>query len=149
MATTLPQRKPMTRTKGSALVKAHIDSKGERQVAVYIPLEWHTALLEATKRKHGALQSNILTACSTYYGVVPPVLPPLVEPTHVRRDPHKTVTWYAATPLHDAMKKLAVDIRSSVQQLVLSALVDHMKNEPAIAALKIPTGSAPYPKAPA
>ena len=46
------------------------------------------------------------------------------------------------------MKMLAVDLDGTVQQLIVSAVVDYMRDEPRIKALKIKTGYAPYARFP-
>ena len=47
------------------------------------------------------------------------------------------------------MKLAALELDGSVQQLILSALVDYLKDAPKVKALKIKTGYAAYARAPA
>lgn len=43
---------------------------------------------------------------------------------------------------------LAVDLDGTVQQLILSAIVEYLKDAPLVKALNIKTGYAPYARAP-
>lgn len=144
---TPPARRRVRRTKGSKIVAEYLDRHGVRPVAVYVPEKWHRAFSKIAIEGDTSLQAIMTLACGTAYGARRD-LPPLVAPTRVKQDPHKSVTWYADVDLHKRMKMLAVDLDCSVQQLVMSAVVDYLKDHPSIAALKIKTGVAPYARHP-
>lgn len=144
---TPPTRSRVRRTTGSKTLGSYIDRHGLRPVAVYIPDPLHRALTYIAIETETTLQALITLACNTYYGTHRD-LPPLVAPTRTKQDPHKSFTWYADIDLHKRMKLLAVDLDGTVQQLVLSAIVDYLKDAPKIKALKIKTGYAPYARAP-
>lgn len=144
---TPPARTRVRRTAGSQTLGAFIDRHGLRPVSVYIPLKLHRALTETAIEAETTLQALITMACNTLYGTRHD-LPPLVAPTRTKQDPHKSFTWYADIDLHKRMKLLAVDLDGTVQQLVLSAIVEYMKDAPKVKALKIKTGFAAYARAP-
>lgn len=145
--TTPPARSRVRRTTGSKTLGAFIDRHGLRPVSVYVPEPLHRALTHIAIETETSLQAIITLACNKYYGTRHD-LPPLVAPTRTKQDPHKSFTWYADIDLHKRMKLLAVDLDGTVQQLVLSAVVDYMKDAPKIKALKIKTGYAAYARAP-
>lgn len=145
--TTPPTRTRVRRTSGSQTVGNFIDRHGLRPVAVYIPEKLHRALTTIAIETETTLQAIVTMACNKYYGLGGD-LPPLVAPTRTKQDPHKSFTWYADLDLHKKMKLLAVDLDGTVQQLVLSAIVNYMKDAPKIKALKIKSGYAAYARAP-
>lgn len=145
---TPPIRRRVRRTTGSKTVGDYIDRHGVRPVAVYIPEKLHRALTHAAIQGETTLQAILTVACNTFYGTRRD-LPPLVAPTRTKQDVHKSFTWYADVDLHKRMKMLAVDLDGTVQQLILSAVVEYMKDSPLIKALKIKTGYAPYARTPA
>lgn len=145
--TTPPTRTRVRRTTGSKTLGKYIDRHGLRPVAVYVPEPLHRALTLIAIESETTLQAILTAACNTFYGARHD-LPPLVAPTRTKQDPHKSFTWYADVDLHKRMKMLAVDLDGTVQQLVLSAVVEYMKDAPKLRALKIKTGYAPYARAP-
>lgn len=146
--TTPPARSRVRRTAGSKTLGEFIDRHGLRPVSVYIPEPLHRALTQTAIESETSLQQLMSLACQVHYGQ-PNNLPPLVAPTKTKQDPHKSFTWYADVDLHKKMKLLAVDLDGSVQQLILSAIVEHLKNAPRIRALELKTGYAAYARAPA
>lgn len=144
---TPPPRKRIRTTQESKRLETYVTENGLKAVSVYIPVELHKALHEVAIQGEMSLQGLITLACNTYYGVHRD-LPPLVAPTRIKTDPHKNVTWYADVDLHKRIKLIALDIDGTVQQLVLSALVDYCKGSKAVKALKIKTGHAAYARAP-
>lgn len=144
---TPPPRKRSRTTDGSKRLESYMDNNGVRPVAVYVPIALHKALTEVCILGELTMQALITLACNTYYGA-PHDLPPLVKPTKVKLEPHKNVTWYADVDLHKRMKLLGLDIGASVQQLVLSALVDYTKDAPQVKALNIETGFPAYLRTP-
>lgn len=144
---TPPTRQRVRRTAGSKTLGKFIDRHGLRPVSVYIPYKWHRAFTEIAIEGETTLQAIITLACNTAYGTHRD-LPPLTAPTRVKQDPHKSFTWYADIDLHKRMKLLAVDLDCSVQQLVMSAVVDYLKDHPKVKALEIKTGYAPYARLP-
>lgn len=144
---TPPTRKKIRRTPGSKSLGAYIDRHGLRPVAIYIPLEWHRALSHISIESDTPLQALFTVACTEYYSR-PRDLPPLIAPTRTKTDPHKNFTWYADIDLHKRIKMLAVDLECSAQQLILSAVIDKVKESPRIQALNIKTGYPPYVRLP-
>jgi hypothetical protein len=142
-----PERKRIRRTEGSKTLARYLENNGLRPVAVYIPVDLHKALTHVAIEADITLQALVTLAVNAYYGTYRE-LPPLVSPTRIKADPHKSFTWYADVDLHKRVKLLAVDLDCTVQQLVLSALVDYTKDHQKVKALKIKTGSAPYARAP-
>lgn len=145
--TTPPARTRTRRTAGSKTLGEFIDRHGLRPVSVYLPEKLHRALTETAIEAETTIQAIITMACNTMYGTHHD-LPPLVAPTRTKQDPHKSFTWYADIDLHKRIKLLAVDLDGTVQQLVLSAIVEYMKDAPRVKALKIKTGYAAYARAP-
>lgn len=144
---TPPIRTRVRRTAGSKTIGDYIDRHGVRPVTVYLPEPLHRALSKIAIESDTSIKALITLACNTYYGGKVK-LPPLVAPTRTKTDPHKSFTWYADIDLHRAIKLLAVELDGSVQQLILSAVADYLKDSPRIKALKIKTGFAPYARAP-
>ena len=144
---TPPTRTRVRRTTGSKTLGEFTDRHGLRPVAVYIPDALHRALTHTAIEAETNLQAIFTTACNAMYGTHRD-LPPLVAPTRPTADPHKRYTWYADIDLHKRMKMLAVDLGGSVQQLIISAVLEHLKNAPKIKALRIKTGYAPYARTP-
>lgn len=144
---TPPTRTRVRRTVGSKTVGAYVDRHGLRPVSVYLPEKLHRALTHIAINSETPLQALFTLACGTFYGSGREI-PPLIAPTKTKMDPHKSFTWYADVDLHKRIKLLAVDLDCSSQQLILSALVEHLKDSPQIKALKIKTGYAPYARAP-
>jgi hypothetical protein len=140
-------RKRVRNTQGSKTVAEYLENNGLRPVAVYFPTELHKALTHVAIDAGIPLQALVTLAINAYYAG-PHDLPPLVAPTRIKTDPHKNFTWYADLDLHKRVKLLAVDLDCTVQQLVLSALVDYTKDHKEIKRLKIKTGYAPYARAP-
>lgn len=141
MTTKPPTRARRTRrTPGGRTLADYMDRHGLRAVAVYIPEALHRALTTTAIETETSLQSIVTLACNAYYGTVRP-LPPLVQPTRPTQDPHKNFTWYADLDLHKHMKMLAVEHESTVQQLVMSAVVNYMKDAPRVKALHIKLGA--------
>lgn len=147
---TLPKRTRVRKTTGSRTLEAFIDRHGLQPVSVYLPVAMHRAFTGTVLENETTMQAVMTLACNCYYGHGSSVksLPPLAPPTHSKNDPHKNVTWYADIDLHRAMKMLAVQIDSSVQQLIRSALLDYMKDAPRVKKLKIKTGYPAYARAP-
>lgn len=145
--TTPPLRTRIRRTEGSRALGAFVDRHGLRPVSVYIPTELHRALTATAIEGGESMQAITTLACSKYYGTRHD-LPALLAPTHTKTEPHKSFTWYADIDLHKRIKMLAVDIDGSVQQLILSAVVEYMKDAPRVKALKLKTGYAAYARAP-
>lgn len=145
--TTPPARTRTRRTAGSKTLGNFIDRHGLKPVSVYIPEDLHRALAATALEAETSLQALTTLACNTFFGHVAD-LPPLTAPTRTKQDPHKSFTWYADIGLHKRMKLLAIDIDGSVQQLILSALVEYLKDAPRIKKLRMKTGYAPYARAP-
>lgn len=145
---TPPARHRTRNTQGSKTVGDYIDRHGLRPVAVYVPLPLHTAFARTAIAAESNLQQLLTLACNTFYGSRHD-LPPLLAPTRTKLDPHKSVTWYADIDLHRRMKMLAVDLDGSVQQLILSAMVEYLKDAPEVKALGLETGFPAYARAPA
>lgn len=110
---------------------------------MYVPENLHAAFTRIAIAAESNLQHLLTLPCDTFYGVHHD-LPPLVAPTRIKQDPHKSVTWYADIELHRRMKMLAVDLDGSVQQLILSAMVEYLKDAPEIKALELETGFPAY-----
>ena len=144
---TIPRRERHHRTSGSKAVGDYLARHDMRPVAVYIPVKLHTVLTKLAIEAEASLQDFITKACESWYGEERE-LPPLVAPTRAKLDPHKIPTWYANIELHKRMKVLAVEVGSSVQQLILSALVEYAKDSPEVKALGIKTGYVPYSRTP-
>lgn len=144
----IPIRHRVRRTKGSKTVGDYVDRHGLRPVAVYIPEELHRALAITALENESTLQQYMTLACHKHYGGAVPDVPPLMAPTRTKQDPHKSCTWYADIGLHHAMKLLSVEMDGSVQQLILSALVDYLKDAPRVKALHLQTGYPAYPRMP-
>lgn len=128
-----------------------------RPVSWYVPANMHAALhqlLDKAKAASGApeatsLQAVVTAACAKAYGLGPKGgVPPLAAPTNTKLEPHKRFTWYAPYDLQKDMRLVAAGIESSMQQLITSAVVDYLKDQPEIAALRIPTGVPPFMRAP-
>lgn len=145
--TTPPLRTRVRRTEGSRKVGDFLDRHGLRPVSVYLPIELHRALAGTAIEAGTNLQGLFTLACSKFYGGEVD-LPPLVAPTRTKSEPHKSVTWYADVDLHKRMKMLAVDLDGSVQQLIVSAIVAHLKRAPRVKALNIQSGFPAYAQAP-
>lgn len=143
-----PTRTRVRRTPGSKTLGAFIDRHGLRPVTVYLPEPLHRALSQIAIEHETPIQAMMTLACTAHYGGKCPQLPPLVAPTRTKTDPHKSFTWYADIDLHKQIKLLAVEMDCTVQQLILSALVESLKGAPHIKALEIKTGYAPYARAP-
>lgn len=135
-------------TQGSQRLADYAERHGVRPVAWYVPEFLHEAVSDMAVRNGMTMQTLITFACETRYGLDTPVLPPLVPPSHTKTDPHKNVTWYAPVDLYKKIKQLALDIESTAQQLITSAVVDQYKNTKEIKALRLVTGAAPYARAP-
>lgn len=144
---TPPLRQRVRRTAGSKTLAEYIENNGLRPVSVYMPVPLHKALSQVAIEADISLQALVTLAVNTYYGG-PRDLPPLVAPTRIKQDPHKNFTWYADIDLHKRVKLLALDLDCTVQQLVLSALVDYTSDHPKVKALKIETGYPPFARAP-
>ncbi len=148
-----PLRVRTRRTAGSQSLARYTESNGLRPVAVYVPIDLHRALTSSLIEMSGdegeriTLQAVITLACYRYYGETAE-LPPLMAPTFTKQDPHKSVTWYADIELHKKLKLLAVELDGSVQQLILSAIVEYMKEAPLVKALNLETGHSVYARAP-
>lgn len=128
-----------------------------RPVSWYVPVGLHAALQQLTHKAKAAsgaaeatsLQAVVTAACAKAYGLGPKGgTPPLAAPTNTALEPHKRFTWYAPYELQKDMRLVAANIESSMQQLVTSAVVDYLKDQPEIAALRIPTGVPPFMRAP-
>lgn len=145
---TAPIRHRTRRTQGSRAVADFVDRHGLRPVAVYLPEKLHRALTATALEHDTSMQSFFTLACNKYYGGICPDVPELLAPTHVKRDPHKSCTWYADVNLHHKMKLLAVETDGSVQQLIVSAVVDYLKDAPRVKALHLRTGYPAYARAP-
>lgn len=146
---TNPPNRPRARTtSGSLTVGKFIDRHGLRPVSVYIPIELHRALATIAIKSDTSMQAIVTLACSKYFGRGDPDVPPLLAPATPTSEPRKNFTWYADIELHKRMKLLAVVLSGSVQQLVLSAVVDYMKDAPDIKALRLQTGFPAYARAP-
>lgn len=145
--TALPTRQRVRRTRGSKTLAKFIDRHGLRPVSVYFPEALHRALAGTAIEADTSLQALVTLACHSYFGVESP-LPPLVQPTRTHQDPHKSFTWYADIDLHRTMKIKAIDVGSTVQQLILSAVVSYMRKAPRVKALNIPTGFPAFARAP-
>lgn len=143
-----PIRSRTRRTQGGRTLADFVDRHGLRAVAVYIPVALHRALATTAIEHETTLQAIITLACNSYYGHDDVELPALTAPTRAKHDAHKNFTWYADVDLHKKMKMLAVMVGSSVQQLVLSAVVNYMKDAPLVRALNIQVGYAAYARAP-
>lgn len=141
-----PPRSRVRRTVGSQTLGAFIERHNLRPVSVYIPEKLHRALVETAIETDQSLQGLLTLACGATYGN--DQVPPLVAPTRTKQDPHKSFTWYADIDLHKQMKLKAVELDGTVQQLILSAVVDYLKAAPKIKALKIKTGYSAYARAP-
>lgn len=144
---TPPSRQRVRRTAGSKTLAEYIENNGLRPVSVYMPVPLHKALSKVAIEADISLQALVTLAVNTYYGVHRD-LPPLVAPTRIKQDPHKNFTWYADIDMHKRVKLLALELDCTVQQLVLSALVDYTKDHAAVKALKIQTGFPPFARAP-
>lgn len=142
-----PPRKRVRTTQGSQTVANYLENNGLKPVAVYLPVDLHKALTHVAIDADISLQALVTLAANTYYAG-PKDLPPLTAPTRIKQDPHKNFTWYADLDLHKRIKLLALDLDCTVQQLVMSALVDYTKDHKEIKKLKIKTGYAPYARAP-
>lgn len=144
---TIPKRTPDRRTLGSKRLGVYLDKNGLRAVTVYIPTPLHRALSIIAIESETSIQALITAACQTFYGTHQGV-PPLAAATRTKTDPHKTLSWYADIALHKRMKLLAVDIDGTVQQLIISAILEYLKDSPHIRKLHMDTGYAPYARAP-
>lgn len=144
-----PIRERTRRTPGGQRVAEYVDRNGLRAVAVYLPQAMHRALVSTAIDAETSLQALMALACDAHYSKSPTNMPPLVAPTRTKLDPHKSAMWYADVDLHKKMKLLAVELDGSVQQLILSALVEHLKDAPRVKALNVASGFPPYARAPA
>lgn len=145
---TPPTRTRTRRTAGSKTLGSYIDRHGLRPVTVYIPEEWHRAIASIAIETETTLQTLVTLACNAYFGTDVVDVPPLIMPTRTKQDPHKSFTWYADVDLHKKIKLLIVDIGGTAQQLILSAVVDYLRNAPRVKALKIETGFSAYTRKP-
>lgn len=143
-----PKNARTRRTAGGRALADFVDRHGLRAVSVYIPGDLHRALATTAIENETNLQSLVTLSCNNFYGQEDIELPPLTAPTRPKQDPHKNFTWYADVDLHKKMKMLAVMKGSTVQQLVLSAVVNYMKDAPRVRALGIETGFPAYARAP-
>lgn len=143
-----PLRQRVRRTQGSRALAEYIENNGLRPVSIYLPLAMHKALATVAIEADITLQALVTLAVNKYYGSHRD-LPPLIAPTRIKQDPHKNFTWYADIDLHKRVKVLALELDSTVQQLILSALIDYTKDHPKIKALKVKTGFPAFARAPA
>lgn len=144
---TPPLRQRDRRTAGSKTLADYLNNNGLRPVSVYMPVPLHKAFSQIAIEADISLQALVTLAVNTYYGVHRD-LPPLIAPTRIKQDPHKNFTWYADIDLHKRVKLLALELDCSVQQLVLSAMVDYTKDHARVKALKIETGFPAFARAP-
>lgn len=147
MVTPLPTRSRVRRTTGSKTLGAFIDRHGLKPVTVYIPEKLHRALTETAIEGESTMQGMVTVAANRVFADKTE-LPPLVAPTRTKIDPHKSFTWYADVDLHKHIKLLAVENGATVQQLLLSAIVDTFKDAKRVKALGIETGHAAYSRTP-
>ncbi len=147
--TGLPTPVRTRKTVGSQRVAEYTARNNVRPVSWYVMPDLHAAVVAIAQRRDLTLQLLLTHACEVRYGQPDAVvLPPLVPPTRIKTDPHKSVTWYCPEPLFKSLKRLSVDIEASVQQLITSAVVDQLKDTPEVKVLRINTGVAPYMRAP-
>lgn len=144
---TPPPRATTRRTRGSKNLKAYLDNNNLRPVSVYMPIRVHAAISKAADAGETTIQALFTMACHKYYGHRCD-LPPLVGFGTPPKEDRKVITWYADIDLHKKIRLLAMDLEGNVQQLVLSAVLDYIKDAPPVKALKIKTGYPPFGRTP-
>jgi len=152
MQAAIPMKNRVRRTAGSRSMAQFVDRNGLTPVTVYLPEKLHAALeaIAAEADEDTSIQSLLTIALTRHYGVRGAAdLPPLTAPTRTTKEPHANYTWYGDVELHKTIKLLAVELGSTCQQLIVSAIVATYSDHPRIKKLKIKTGYPAYARAPA
>lgn len=130
------------KTSGSQRVTDYKERHNLHPVVLPVPLNIHKALSHHALDDGVTMQSLFTLACEKYFGSDPVTVPPLVA-TRRGQEKFKQPTWYADIDLHKRIRRLSIDTGASVQQLIMSALVDYLKDSPRMQAAEVTTGYPP------
>lgn len=132
--TTTPPR-PRRTTDASKRQGEYLERHDRRQVGVHISNTLHAALLAAGDYERSYIQRTLTQACAKYYDSPRAPLPPLVAMEVPSKDTHRYYTWYADTAMHKKIRTRAAQHLATMQQLIISALINFTMDEPPIKAL--------------